>query len=306
MSFALGGGGGGGRRGSGGRKGGGGAGGSRAELVAAARKQREARRQALVADKQAQAQAAAASVLQRGFRRHSGRRRARQELRQRWDAELQEGGAGSKDVGGEVLYGLCGRLLLFCAPALPEDAARLSSLCRRLTSSGGLQRYCSLCLQPKRSAAWIKQIKRLCALCLAKLGLLPAGPKQQYAAEVQLLIMLTDVKCWQLKVPPKAQPILARVVAATLGDMVAAGMYPSLRRFLLSHELLKGEPLWASSVLALAARPLGVGRSDAATEAFATALLTLPVRSSATPPNPLPACPPAPEGRGLRLRMALA
>ena len=55
--------------------------------------------------------------------------------------------------------------------------------------------YCALCIQPQHSAAWMKQMKRLCALCLAKLARLPRGGKQNYSAEIQLLVMLTDWKC---------------------------------------------------------------------------------------------------------------
>ena len=184
------------------------------------------------------------------------------------------------------------------------DAERLSALAKRITksfSADAKTNYCANCLDqqpvlpagkagpgrtPTRSAAWQKQIKKLCALLLLKLEQLPKGGKEQYSSEMQALILLTDFKCWQLKVPAQVFPLFAKMVNGVLDDMVGprGRLYPRLRSFMLTHHLLKDEAIFAQSALLLAMRPLSLARADeAALQAFALGFATIPALAPRLP-----------------------
>jgi hypothetical protein len=205
------------------------------------------------------------------------------------DAELA---AMTGKPSARALYGCVGRLLLFYDPC--ADAARLSAVAKKIAASlspDAKTNYCALCLDqqpilppsaapgrtPTRSAAWQRQLKRFCNMCLVKLQRLPKGGKEHYSAEMQALIMLTDFKCWQLKVPGKVHPLFLKMIGGVLDDMVGRGkLYPRLRAFLLTHHLLKDEPIFAVSALTLALRPLAPARADdLAMQEFAVGFATI-------------------------------
>eukprot|EP01046_Picozoa_sp_COSAG06_P053972 COSAG06_NODE_9475_length_1890_cov_2.218314_2_plen_431_part_00 len=237
-----------------------------------------------------------------------GRAALRRELRPRIDAELAAMGAARPTA--VALYGCVGRLLLFCDPQADGDgdAGRLSAVAKRITASLGADaktNYCALSLDqqpilppsaapgktPTRSAAWQRQLKRFCAMCLLKLERLPKGAKEHYSAEMQALIMLTDFKCWQLKVPKQVHPLFAKMVSGVLDDMIERGrLYPRLRSFLLTHHLLKDETIFAVSALTLAVRPLAPARADeVAMQEFALQFVTIAALAPRLPPQARPA-----------------
>jgi hypothetical protein len=209
------------------------------------------------------------------------------------DAELA---AMTSKPPAYALYGCVGRLLLFYDSSTDGegDAARLSAVAKKITASlspDAKTNYCALCLDQQpilppsvgygktstRSAAWQRQLKRFCSLCLLKLERLPKGGKERYSVEMQALIMLTDFKCWQLKVPAKVHPLFLKMIGGVLDDMVGNGkLYPRLRTFLLTHHLLKDEPIFAVSALTLALRPLAPARADElAMQEFAVGFATI-------------------------------
>ena len=255
--------------------------------VANAKAERERRR----AEKSEEAATAlnfcAASKIQAAYRRRIGLATARRELRPRWDAELIA--IGPRPAAAQ-LFGLCGRLLLFCVPTAGADGDRLSALCKTLAASLGSDQasnYCALSISPQYSANWIKQVKRLCGVCLAKLARLHKGEKQNYSAELQLLIMLTDWKCWQLRVPVSVHPVFDKVVGSTLAHLSSHGLlYSQCRSFLLEHQLLRTEHLWAASVLTLVTRPVAAAREPGeAMEGFACEIATIPAFLQRMPPK---------------------
>lgn len=234
-------------------------------------------------------QRSAATSIQRCYRKYTGLQKLRRELRPRLDAELA---AMTGKPSARALYGCVGRLLLFYDPC--ADAARLSAVAKKIAASlspDAKTNYCALCLDqqpilppsaapgrtPTRSAAWQRQLKRFCNMCLVKLQRLPKGGKEHYSAEMQALIMLTDFKCWQLKVPGKVHPLFLKMIGGVLDDMVGRGkLYPRLRAFLLTHHLLKDEPIFAVSALTLALRPLAPARADdLAMQEFAVGFATI-------------------------------
>ena len=248
--------------------------------VAATAKAERARRQAdRHVNELAELHRRSASVIQRAYGRYIGLKIVRCELRPVWDAELE--GLSSRPAATE-LYGLCGRLLLFCEPSMGEGGARLSALCKRITASLGSgmdtsTNYCALSFQPQHSAAWIRQVKRLCETCLSKLSWLPKGDKSRYSSELNLLIVLTDWNLWKLDVPARAQPVFNKVVAGTLDHLTSRGqLYSRLRSFLFTQHLLKTEKIWATFALTLASRPILAANSSAAIEHFAIELATIP------------------------------
>ena len=293
--------------------GGGGGGGGRdrksaAQTAAAARAQRAKRK----ADKESavveERERRAATSIQRCYRKYTGLQALRRELRPRIDAELAAMGAARPTA--VALYGCVGRLLLFCDPQADGDgdADRLSAVAKRITASLGADaktNYCALSLDqqpilppsaapgktPTRSAAWQRQLKRFCAMCLLKLERLPKGAKEHYSAEMQALIMLTDFKCWQLKVPKQVHPLFAKMVSGVLDDMIERGrLYPRLRSFLLTHHLLKDETTFAVSALTLAVRPLAPARADeVAMQEFALQFVTIAALAPRLPPQARPA-----------------
>lgn len=265
---------------------------SAAQTAAAARADRAKRK----ADKESavikERQRSAATSIQRCYRKYTGLQMLRRELRPRVDAELA---AMSGKPSARALYGCVGRLLLFCDPAGSEgDAGRLSALAKKITASLSADtktNYCALCLDQQPilpassapgktstlSAAWQRQLKRFCNMCLLKLEGLPKGGKEHYSAEMQALIMLTDFRCWQLKVPPKVHPLFSKIIGIVLDDMISCGkLYSRLRTFLLTHHLLRDEPIFAVSAFTLALRPLAPARMDEiAMQEFAVGFVTI-------------------------------
>jgi hypothetical protein len=84
--------------------------------VASARAERERRRTERAQQESAAARSAAAATIQRRCRAFLALRALRAEMRPTWDAELAALPAHSS---AEQLFGVCGRLLLFCAPPPP-------------------------------------------------------------------------------------------------------------------------------------------------------------------------------------------
>ena len=83
------------------------------QLAANARAERAKRKADKEAAQERDVQLRAAAVIVRCIRRHIGMQALRRELRPRWDAELAAMAEGGKPAA-TALFGLCGRLLLFC------------------------------------------------------------------------------------------------------------------------------------------------------------------------------------------------
>lgn len=264
-----------------------------AQTAAAARAERAKRKAEKESAVVKERQRDAATSIQRCFRKYTGLQILRRELRPRLDAELA---AMKSKPTAWALYGCVGRLLLFYDPSADGegDAARLSAVAKKITASLSPDvktNYCALCLDQQpilppsagygktstRSAAWQRQLKRFCSMCLLKLEQLPKGGKECYSAEMQALIMLTDFKCWQLKVPAKVHPLFSKMIGGVLDDMIGHGkLYPRLRNFLLTHHLLKDQPIFAVSALTLVLRPLAPARADElAMQEFAVGFATI-------------------------------
>eukprot|EP01052_Picozoa_sp_SAG31_P022427 SAG31_NODE_1784_length_7279_cov_2.932869_4_plen_189_part_00 len=123
------------------------------------------------------------------------------------------------------LYGLTGRLLLFCQPGRDAaDAQRLSQLNKKLAASfvpEAGRNYASLALQRAHSASWIRQARQLCAMCLTKLAQLrPGMVASSFGSELHMLICLTDWKNWKLTVPAAVHPVLGKLVENFIKHMV--------------------------------------------------------------------------------------
>ena len=112
------------------------------QLAANARAERAKRKADKEAAQERDVKLRAAAVIVRCIRRYIGLQALRRELRPRWDAELAAMAEGGKPAA-TALFGLCGRLLLFCDPSPAGDAERLSALCKRLVGGSPVD-HCRL------------------------------------------------------------------------------------------------------------------------------------------------------------------